>query len=116
MITPSYLTMSRDNDLVTSVYLSSEHGLDPTGKTVTAALYLTKGGTVISDPDTTATVTEVTTTPEDRRQYRIAVDQTVVNELLDDNPDVTVYWMRIAEATGSAGWVKVTVDAYPELP
>lgn len=115
MHTPSYLTLSRDNDLTASVFLSSEHGLDPTGKTVSAALYLNKAGDVISDPDTTATVTELTDTPATRRQYRIAIDSTVVNELLDDNPTVTVYWMRVAEATGTTRWVKVVVDAYPEI-
>lgn len=113
---PKSLVLATGKDLPVSVHLSSEHGFDPTGLTVTAFLALTKGGAAITSPDTRVTLTEITTTSSTRRQYRGTIDDAVVDLLLASSTDT--YWLNVAESTGGLDdWYPVPVvrDGYAEL-
>lgn len=115
-VSASRLELAHDKDLPVTVWVSSEHGFDPTGLTVSAYLSATKGGNAITSPNTQVSLTEITATPDDRRQYRTTIDKAVVNDLI--TAGTAVRWLRVYDSTGALSeWFPIPVarDGYAVL-
>jgi hypothetical protein len=99
--------LSLGNDLPVSVTLTTKHGATLTGRTVTAYLALTEGGLAVTDPVTTVTLTEVTTTPATARVYRGTIDAAVVDAVIALAPSAA--WLAISVAGDLLVWERVPV-------